>query len=222
MDLVPYLSDGTWPAARLYTLLYIREASRADYEERFHLVGEWAADVCADYLQGVRPFADLKDAEAIAVGFVCIDNLPCGKTIDSFWNRSPFDPLRLAPCDVSAKEDEVATWTVEAEQTRHMETTEATWTVEAERTRHTETTEAKEVIIEDEEATWTVEAERTRHTETTDEEPQGLDEQIEALTVSRLLTSDYVIPGWVIATCFGIVTVYAWTVAAALSMKKLC
>jgi len=180
MDLLPYLSDGTWPAARLYTLLYIREATSADYEERFHLVGEWAAEVCADYLQGVRPFADLKDAEAIAVGFVCTDILPCGQTVDSFWNRSPFDPLRLAqPLTVEA-EDEVVV--------------EATWTV-------TETTEEDE---EDE------------------EEPQGLDEQIEALTVSRLLTSDYVIPGWVIATCFGIVTVYAWTVAAALSMKKVC
>jgi hypothetical protein len=64
-----------------------------DPVERTVWVGGWAADVCARVLRGTEPTGAL---ETLAAGFVTVDRLPCGRTIVSWWNTSPFEPLRAA------------------------------------------------------------------------------------------------------------------------------
>lgn len=94
------VAEGRWPAARLWLVLKGLENTTApvglpaDPEERFHWVGRWATAVCVDHLHGYE--AKIPAAQ-MAVGFVTTDILPCGRTIDSFWNYSPFDALRAAP-----------------------------------------------------------------------------------------------------------------------------
>ena len=99
-DLVPYLEAGTWPAGRLYAVLQLLEKDASyvlppvDEMDRFQFVGQWAVSVCSDYLSGYEPGIP---AEVLATGFVTDDKLPCGRTIESFWNHSPFKRLREAP-----------------------------------------------------------------------------------------------------------------------------
>lgn len=104
VDLVSYLS-GVWPAARLYVLFRLLEKQHPQMKDGdpFRFVGEWAAKVCTGYLQGD---IDEDDPTAmLAVGFVAADELPCGRTIESFWNHSPFEALRNAP-PLTDEEDE--------------------------------------------------------------------------------------------------------------------
>jgi hypothetical protein len=56
------------------------------------------------------------------------------------------------------------------------------------------------------------------------EDVKGIDEHIDAMTisVSELLTSDFLVPGWAIVTGLSVMLVYAWTVAVALSLAKHC
>jgi hypothetical protein len=94
------VAAGQWPAARLWLVLKGLEGVAeqvglpADYEERFYWAGRWAATVCVDHLRG---FEAVAPAAQMAVGFVTTDLLPGGRTIDSFWNHSPFEALRAAP-----------------------------------------------------------------------------------------------------------------------------
>ena len=100
-EVAPLVAAGRWPAARLYLVLAGLEAMPhglvelpRDYEERFHAAAAWAADVCEDYLHG---YEAVIPAARMAVGFVTTDLLPCGRTIASYWNHSPFEALRNAP-----------------------------------------------------------------------------------------------------------------------------
>jgi hypothetical protein len=100
-EVAPLVAAGRWPAARLYLVLAGLEAMPhklvelpRDYEERFHWVARWAADVCEDYLHG---YEAVIPAARMAVGFVTDDLLPGGQTIASYWNYSPFEALRSAP-----------------------------------------------------------------------------------------------------------------------------
>jgi len=110
-DLVPYLEAGTWPAGRLYAVLQLLEKDASyilppiDEMDRFQFVGQWAVSVCSDYLSGYEPGIP---AAVLATGFVTDDRLPCGRTIESFWNHSPFKRLREAPPLESAPADEPA------------------------------------------------------------------------------------------------------------------
>jgi len=107
VDLVSYIS-GSWPAARMYILFRLLESRASSYpwikeEKPFRAIGEWATTVCMKYLQGE---IDTSDSTAmLVVGFVAHDTLPCGRTIESFWNHSPFDVLRNAP-PLTDEEDE--------------------------------------------------------------------------------------------------------------------
>jgi hypothetical protein len=99
IDLVSYLS-GDWPAGRLYVLFRLLSRQpdlhpRIRTPEAFFYVGQWAATVCEDYLQGTLEVSD--PATRLATGFVTTDVLPCGRTIESFWDHSPFEALRDAP-----------------------------------------------------------------------------------------------------------------------------
>jgi len=95
----PLVAVGRWPAARLWLVLEgLKGVAEqvglpADYDEQFHWVGRWAARVCVDHLRGIEAVAP---AAQMAVGFVTTDRLPGGRTIDSFWNHSPFAALRSA------------------------------------------------------------------------------------------------------------------------------
>jgi len=116
-----HLADGTWPAARLFAVLRAIENSDTgfrlmlpdDYDERFRTAGAWAAAVCAEYLEGRAPETA---AAELATGFVRTDRLPAGRTIESFWNYSPFEPLRSAPPLTDDPEPEEETETEEAEE----------------------------------------------------------------------------------------------------------
>jgi hypothetical protein len=108
-ELCEFLKDGTWPAARLCTLLHMLEHESAfplpkDFETRIYFVGAWAASVCSDYLHG---FVSSTPVDVVAVGFVTTDRLPCGLVIESLWNHSPFEALRNAPplTDEEAEEE---------------------------------------------------------------------------------------------------------------------
>lgn len=99
-DLESYLEAGTWPAARLYAVLQLLEKDHsyilppASEMDRFQFVGQWAVSVCLDYLSGYEAGIP---AAVLATGFVTTDKLPSGRTIESFWDYSPFERLREAP-----------------------------------------------------------------------------------------------------------------------------
>jgi hypothetical protein len=98
-DIGTHMEDGTWPAARLNKVLRLLEKDNSyilppnDKMDKFQFVGQWAVSVCTDYLMGYNPGIP---AAILATGFVADDTLPCGRTIQSFWNHTPFDPLREA------------------------------------------------------------------------------------------------------------------------------
>jgi hypothetical protein len=98
-DVGTHLEDGTWPAARLRAVLQLLETDNSyilppvDKMDRMQFVGQWAVGVCSDYLSGYAPGIP---AAVLATGFVTEDKLPCGSTIESFWDHSPFAPLREA------------------------------------------------------------------------------------------------------------------------------
>ena len=92
-----YLAAGTWPAARLYTVqrLLARDNNvREGFDAKS--LGTWVTGVCSAYLKG-EPLETPCRAATIALGFVTTDKLPGGAVIESFWNYSPFGPLREAP-----------------------------------------------------------------------------------------------------------------------------
>lgn len=99
MELTGIVSEGRWPAARLWLIQVAMEMGGetrlpADPVERTYWVGGWATDVCERVLQGYEPSGSI---ETLAAGFVTVDRLPCGRTIASWWNWSPFEALRNAP-----------------------------------------------------------------------------------------------------------------------------
>ena len=103
LELTEIVGAGQWPAARLWLLESAMDEGSGsesgsgsgprDPVERTCWVGGWAADVCERILRGAEPVGSL---ETLAAGFVLVDRLPCGRTIASWWNASPFEPLRAA------------------------------------------------------------------------------------------------------------------------------
>lgn len=99
-ELAAEIASGSWPAARLYMILWALERSPGglllpkDLERRFHFVGQWAADVCIDHLRG---YEATEPHAKMAVEFILTDRLPSGGVIADYWNYSPFEALRNAP-----------------------------------------------------------------------------------------------------------------------------
>jgi len=94
------LWKGTWPAARMAVILRVLTADTSvvlpdTLADRFQYVGKWAFGVCKDFLQGTL-LDTSNPAALLAVGFVTIDKLSSGGTIEGLWNKSPFAPLRSA------------------------------------------------------------------------------------------------------------------------------
>lgn len=98
------VEGGLWPAARLYRLHQaLEEAGKLPDEPvelQFDHVARWVLGVFRGYVSAGVPLTDPLEVEAMA--FLTVDLLPGvsngeRKTIDSFWNRSPFEALRSAP-----------------------------------------------------------------------------------------------------------------------------
>ena len=86
------------PAARmahLYRLL--KAAGKLPSGERtMEYVAKWVFSVIQTSVTVGRP-KEPTEYETLALAFWEVDLLPCGKTIGSFWNYSPFEALRTAP-----------------------------------------------------------------------------------------------------------------------------
>lgn len=191
MDLIQDLANGTWPAARLYMVVHMLrlEQGATNYED----AAAWALRVCTEYLEGGTPQSP---SAIMAAEFVRNDKLPCGRSIQSFWDHTPFDPLRSAA--PLSEEDEVEIVEEEAE----------------------------EEIVEDSEGEVEEGEVEVSDSEDEGEGPCGIDESLDTMTlsVSKLLTSDltFTVPGWALAAGVGGVVFYVWTVAMALSIAKVC
>jgi hypothetical protein len=227
MDLIQDLADGTWPAARLYMVVHMLriEQGPTTYED----AAEWAVRVCTEYLEGGTPQSP---TAIMAAEFVRNDKLPCGRSIQSFWDHTPFDPLRsAAPLSEEAEveiveEEEAEVEIVEEEEDSEGEVEEAE--VEIVEDSEGEVEEAEVEIVEDSEGDveeGEAEVEIVEDSEDEDES-RSMDETLDTMTlsVSKLLTSDltFTVPGWVLVTSVGVVVFYVWTVAMALSIAKNC
>jgi hypothetical protein len=103
-EIAEEVEEGLWPAARLYRLRQaLEEEGKLPEEEvelQFDHVARWVLGVVRGYVSAGVPLTDPLELEAMA--FLTVDLLPAdskgkSKTIDSFWNRSPFEALRAAP-----------------------------------------------------------------------------------------------------------------------------
>jgi hypothetical protein len=98
-EIAEEVEEGLWPAARLYRLRQALEEEGKLPDEpvelQFDHVARWVLGVVRGYVSAGVPLTDPLEVEAMA--FLTVDLLPGGKTIDSFWNRSPFEALRAAP-----------------------------------------------------------------------------------------------------------------------------
>ena len=94
---------GMFPAGRMYMILRRVDPTLAGiwgYKD----VGYLCYSICAAHLTGQK-FYMAEDIQKLILGFITTDQLPSGKVIESFWDYSPFDPLREAP-PLSEDEDE--------------------------------------------------------------------------------------------------------------------
>ena len=193
-DLTASVEAGKWPAARLYTVLHLLERSNTlVLPADYEERFHFAAEWCIDICADRLKGNEPVIPEAIAAaGFVTTDKLPSGRVIASFWNHSPFDALR-----------EAAPLTEEADAEADDEGVE-----DRLRQQPSPTGTAEEEEVEEE------------------AEPTSLDDKIDAipLSVTQLLTSDFTVslPGWAIATGFGVLAAYVWSVALALAIAKHC
>jgi hypothetical protein len=86
---------GMFPAGRMYMILRRVDPTLAGvwgYKD----IGYLCYSICAAHLTGQK-FYMVEDIQTLILGFITTDQLPSGRVIESFWNYSPFDPLREAP-----------------------------------------------------------------------------------------------------------------------------
>jgi len=97
---------GSFPAGRLYRLVgRLGSAVPAvALDEQIRYVVRWVVGVVTCHL--ADPDAVITSLESDALAFWKVDRLVDGKTIDSFWNHSPFEALRAAPPLSPGIEDE--------------------------------------------------------------------------------------------------------------------
>jgi len=187
------IGSGSTAALRLFMILWVMERNMYDYDlpmdynERPAYAARWAFSACEDYLvTGLRVGVKLVDD---AVGFVAVDLLPCGKTIESFWNYSPFEPLRNAPP------------LTEAEDVEATETDESIYEDQEEWSSTTGSISDSETVAD---VQFQVQ--------------KGIEAGFDALTakVQTFLTSDHqiIVPGWVVAAVGFLLTVWLWTLVA--------
>ena len=86
------------PAARMAHLYRLLKAAGKlpSGEGTMEHVAHWVFTVIQTSVTVGRP-KEPTEYETLALAFWEVDLLPCGKTIGSFWNYSPFEALRTAP-----------------------------------------------------------------------------------------------------------------------------
>jgi hypothetical protein len=115
---------GSFPAGRLYRLVgRLGSAVPAvALDEQIRYVVRWVVGVVTCHL--ADPDAIITSLESDALAFWKVDRLVDGKTIDSFWNHSPFEALRAAPPLSPGIEDEAAEETETETEDEETETEE--------------------------------------------------------------------------------------------------
>lgn len=86
---------GNCPAGRMYMLLKRLDPTLAGVWGTKD-IGYLSYSICAAHLVDKRIFM-AEDIQELVLGFITTDRLSSGKVIESFWDHSPFDPLREAP-----------------------------------------------------------------------------------------------------------------------------
>jgi len=86
---------GNCPAGRMYMLLKRLDPTLAGIWGTKD-IGYLCYSICAAYLVDKKIFM-AEDIQDLILGFITTDRLSSGKVIESFWDHSPFDPLREAP-----------------------------------------------------------------------------------------------------------------------------
>lgn len=96
---------GLFPAGRMFMILRRLDPTLAGiwgYKDAGYL----CYSICAAHLTGQK-FYMADDIQSLILGFITTDKLPSGKVIESFWDYSPFDPLREAePLSEDSDEEE--------------------------------------------------------------------------------------------------------------------
>jgi hypothetical protein len=95
---------GNCPAGRMYMLLKRLDPTLAGVWGTKD-IGYLSYSICAAHLVDKRIFM-AEDIQELVLGFITTDRLSSGKVIESFWDHSPFDPLREAPPLSEEDEDE--------------------------------------------------------------------------------------------------------------------
>ena len=84
--------------AHLYRLLQADgKLPEGSVSEQLAHVGKWIFSVIQTSVTIGLPASGVTEYETLALAFWNVDLLPCGKTIGSFWDYSPFEALRTAP-----------------------------------------------------------------------------------------------------------------------------
>ena len=215
LDMVGHLAEGTWPAARLFTVLKTLERENnvvlpGDYEERCRFVGTWAAGICSDYLQG-RPLetpSPRATAASLALGFVQTDKLPSGVVIESFWNYSPFGALLNAP--PLSEPDLPVSPAVEGDEPTDEETDEATDEATDEETDEA-TDEAADEAADEEDAYADDEGEDVVEYEDEGEGTASYKDYVQDVVTNFLIKKCTItLPVWVFATAASAAGLYVW------------
>ena len=94
----PAAAPESAPAARMAHLYRLLKAAGKlpSGEGTLEHVAHWVFTVIQTSVTVGRP-KEPTEYETLALAFWEVDLLPCGKTIGSFWNYSPFEALRTAP-----------------------------------------------------------------------------------------------------------------------------
>jgi hypothetical protein len=98
------VAAGMFPAGRMYMILRRLDPTLAGIWGSRD-IGYLSYSICAAHLTG-QTFHMSEDIQSLILGFITTDQLHSGRVIESFWDYSPFDPLREAP-SLSEVEDEV-------------------------------------------------------------------------------------------------------------------
>lgn len=88
-----FLRTHSWPQGRMNHVCRLLEdtnTTKSVIDVAYEIL---EANLCEEYKE--LPYSS--QLVRAVMGFVTVDTLPCGKTIASFWNHSPFQALRNAP-----------------------------------------------------------------------------------------------------------------------------
>jgi hypothetical protein len=206
------VNGGKWPAGRLNMIVGVVYENLKNHE----LFGESfryqldsyknAADVCLQLcvenltmgIRGSDPISQL------TFGFIETDLLPCGSTIRSFWDHTPFVPLRCAASLPTEESSEVEVSDVEVSDVEVSE-------VEV---SEVEVSEVEEVLGSDADDEGVVPVVPVGG-------PIGLDERLDA-SLNAILMSEVVMkgPAWIFLSVLLAFVSYMWVVVYTLSAVR--